>query len=92
LGCLKAYDEEFLAEVEAYPEEVQDKLDAMALLLEAIGPQLSRPRSDTLKGSKHKNMKELRFPVGKQAWRVAYAFDPQRKGVLLRGRQQTGSQ
>jgi len=79
------YDEEFLSEVEAYPEDVQDKLAEMALLLEAIGPQLSRPRSGTLKGSTHKNMKELRFAVGRQAWRVAYAFDPQRKDNLRLG-------
>ena len=27
------YDDEFDAEVQTYPEDVQDKLDAMALLL-----------------------------------------------------------
>jgi hypothetical protein len=84
------YAEEFLTEVEAYPEDVQDKLTAMALLLQAIGPQLSRPRSDTLKGSKHKNMKELCFGVGRQVWRIAYAFDPQRKGILLAGGNKQG--
>ena len=38
---------------------------------------------DTLKGSKHGNMKELRFRHGKQVWRVAFAFDPTRQAVLL---------
>ena len=85
------YDDEFDAEVQTYPEDVQDKLDAMALLLEAVGPQLSRPRADTLKGSKHQNMKELRFKVGKQAWRVAFAFDPQRRGILLTGGNKQGA-
>jgi len=37
----------------------------------------------TLKGSKHGNMKELRFRYGKQVWRVAFAFDPTRQAVLL---------
>jgi len=26
-------------------------------------------------------MKELRAPVGKQVWRVAYAFDPKRRAI-----------
>lgn len=28
-------------------------------------------------------MKELRFEAGGGVWRVAYAFDPRRKGILL---------
>ncbi len=28
-------------------------------------------------------MKELRFDAGGGVWRVAYAFDPERKAVLL---------
>lgn len=43
-----------------------------------------------MKGSKHPNMKELRFKVGRQAWRVAFAFDPQRKGILLVGGNKQG--
>jgi hypothetical protein len=84
------YGDEFDAEVQTFAEEVQDKLAAMALVLEAIGPQLSRPRSDTLNGSKHANMKELRFNVGKQVWRVAYAFDPKRSAILLVGGNKQG--
>ena len=30
-------------------------------MLEQFGPQLGRPRVDTLNGSRHANMKELRF-------------------------------
>jgi hypothetical protein len=40
-------------------------------------------RSDTLNGSKHANMKELRFDADHGVWRVAYAFDPERKAILL---------
>lgn len=85
-----AYDEEFHAEVENFPEDVQDKLAAVAQVLEELGPNLSRPRADTLKGSKHPNMKELRFKVGRQAWRVAYAFDTRRRGILLVGGNKQG--
>lgn len=54
-----------------------------AQLLEHFGPQLGRPRVDTLKGSRHSNMKELRFDAGGGVWRVAFAFDPNRKAILL---------
>ncbi len=38
---------------------------------------------DTLNGSRHANMKELRFQADNGVWRVAFAFDLQRKAVLL---------
>ena len=56
---------------------------AHARLLETFGPQLGRPRADTLKGSRHTNMKELRFDADNGVWRVAFAFDPKRRAILL---------
>ena len=38
---------------------------------------------DTLKDSRHANMKELRFDAADGVWRVAFAFDPKRKAILL---------
>jgi hypothetical protein len=38
---------------------------------------------DTLNGSRHANMKELRFSAADGEWRVAFAFDPKRKAILL---------
>lgn len=63
--------------------EVQDELLAHAMLLEKFGPQLGRPWVDTLKGSKHPNMKELRFRKQNGVWRVAFAYDPKRQAILL---------
>jgi hypothetical protein len=77
------FHRDFDPEFDALPDEVQDELRAHALLLERFGPQLGRPRVDTLKGSRHANMKELRFDAADGAWRVAFAFDPQRNAVLL---------
>jgi hypothetical protein len=77
------FHEDFDPEFDALPEEVQDELRAHALLLEQFGPQLGRPRVDTLKGSRHANMKELRFDADDGVWRVAFAFDSSRKAVLL---------
>ena len=75
--------DEFDAEFEAFTEAVQDQLYQHALLLEQYGPTLGRPTADTLKGSRHKNMKELIFDADNGVWRVAFAFDPQRRAILL---------
>ncbi len=77
------FHEEFEPEFEALPDSVQDELLAHARLLEQFGPQLGRPRADTLNGSRHANMKELRFDAADGVWRVAFAFDPNRKAILL---------
>ena len=52
-------------------------------LLRHLGPRLGRPHADTLNGSKHANMKELRANTADQVLRVAFAFDPKRSGLLL---------
>lgn len=74
---------EFEPEFDALPEGVQDELLAHARLLQQFGPQLGRPRADTLNGSRHANMKELRFDAADGVWRVAFAFDSNRKAILL---------
>lgn len=78
-----ANHDEFDAEFDAFPEEVQDELLASTALLETYGPSLGRPHVDTLAGSRHANMKELRFNAADGVWRVAFAFDPQRQAILL---------
>lgn len=77
------FDPSFDPEFEALPSSVQDELLAQAKLLEALGPALGRPRVDILKGSRHANMKELRFRADNGVWRVAFAFDPRRRAVVL---------
>jgi len=77
------FHEEFEPEFDALPEVVQDELLAHGRLLQQFGPQLGRPRADTLNGSRHANMKELRFDAADGVWRVAFAFDPNRKEILL---------
>jgi len=96
--------DELEAEWDELPGDVQDELLAHGKLLEQFGPQLGRPRVDTLKGSRYGNMKELRFDAAHGVWcvvrgvwcvvcgvwcvvcgvwRVAFAFDPRRRAVLL---------
>ena len=85
------FHEAFDAEFEALVEELQDELLAHAKLLAAFGPDLGRPTVDTLKGSRHSNMKELRFSWNSQVWRVAFAFDPRRQAILLVGGDKGGA-
>jgi hypothetical protein len=74
---------DFIPEFEALSEAVQDEIASMTELLTEFGPHLKRPASDTLNGSRHANMKELRFPADDGVWRLAYAFDPERRAILL---------
>jgi hypothetical protein len=85
------FHDAFDAEFEALVDELQDELLAHAKLLAAFGPDLGRPTVDTLKGSRHTNMKELRFSWNGQVWRVAFAFDPQRQAILLVGGDKGGA-
>jgi hypothetical protein len=77
------FQADFLDEFNELPESVQDEVAAMSQMLSVMGPSLKRPFSDTLNGSKFANMKELRFEAADGVWRLAYAFDPERKAILL---------
>jgi hypothetical protein len=77
------FSPEFETEFDELSVAVQDELLAQAMVIEKFGPSAKRPRVDTLKGSKFANMKELRFDADDGVWRVAFAFDSQRKAVLL---------
>jgi hypothetical protein len=74
---------DFYTEFSEFPQEVRLELLAKVALLEVFGPILNRPHVDTLKGSTHANMKEIRFSVADGVWRVAFAFDPLRSAILL---------
>lgn len=65
----------------------QERVTAAVEILAELGPGLGRPDVDTLKGSRHRNMKELR-PRGGHL-RVLFAFDPRRVAVLLIGGDKT---
>ncbi|SIO84413.1 type II toxin-antitoxin system RelE/ParE family toxin [Nocardiopsis sp. JB363] len=53
-------------------------------ILAEFGPTLGRPVVDTIHGSRHKNMKELRpGSSGRSELRVLFAFDPRRQAIML---------
>ncbi len=74
---------EFEPELPAMAADVRIELLAQARVIERFGPTTGRPRVDTLNASKHANMKELRFDAEGGVWRVAFAFDPRRRAILL---------
>ncbi len=59
----------------------QQSIDAAVRVLEQRGPGLGRPLVNTVEGSRHANMKELRASTT----RVLFAFDPTRSAILLIG-------
>lgn len=75
--------DELEPEFDELHEDVRTEILALTRLLQQFGPQLGRPRVDTLDGSRHANMKELRFRAVDGEWRVAFAFDTTRKAILL---------
>ena len=66
------------------PQEIVPAIDK----LEEVGPTLGRPIVDRIKASRHHNMKELRSTGG--TVRVLFAFDPERKAILLIGGDKVG--
>lgn len=73
----------FDAWLEKQEEGLQERVLADLLNLQVYGPSLSRPYTDTVKGSKHKNMKELRIQYAGRPVRAFYAFDPLRCAIVL---------
>ena len=56
---------------------------AALMVLREHGPQLARPYADTVYGSTHANMKELRIQSKGRPLRALFAFDPQRTAIIL---------
>lgn len=79
------FHDDFDAEFDALPIDVQDELLASADALSKLGPAAGRPHVGTLNDPKHPNMKELRFKAnnGVEVWRAVFAFDTRREAVIL---------
>jgi len=90
VSCEVIFFRDFDPEYEELPSAVQDELLAQLKVVEKFGPEAGRPRVDTLKGSKHANMKELRFDADDGVWRFAFAFDPKRRAAVLVGGDKSG--
>jgi hypothetical protein len=80
------FDEAVFEWLTGLEEESFVQVRAAINMLRDRGPQLGRPLVDTVSGSRHKNMKELRpGSAGRSELRVLFAFDPARSAILLVG-------
>ena len=82
----KEYEEWF----ERLPQNHKLAIATDLTVLENNGPMLGRPYVDQIKGSKHKNLKELRTQVSGHVYRSLFAFDPERKAIILSGGDKKG--
>ena len=71
--------------IDTLDDEEYDNVIAALEQLEEHGPVTRRPFVDTLEGSKHPNMKELRprATKGGAHIRVLFAFDTQSRAIML---------
>ena len=77
------FHKDFALEFKEYEDTIRLEIMAIVELLREEGPSLGRPHVDTLQGSRHANMKELRCRGACKTWRVAFAFTPERVALLL---------
>ncbi len=84
------FSDEFERWWQILTDSEQESVVASVTLLRQMGPMLGRPHVDTLKGSCHSNMKELRTQHHGRPLRTLFAFDPRRCAILLIGGDKTG--
>lgn len=84
------YTDEFGVWWNTLDEHEQESVATSVELLRQLGPQLPRPHADTVKGSKHPHLKELRTQHQGRPIRTLFAFDPRRVALLLIGGDKTG--
>jgi hypothetical protein len=82
--------EEIAEWIKNLDEDAKEAIFKSLLILQEIGPLLGRPYVDTIKESKHKNMKELRIQNRQRLFRILFAFDLGRKAILLIGGDKRG--
>jgi hypothetical protein len=70
-------------------DEIVAAINVKVDLLVDAGWHLSRPHADTVNGSRHSNMKELRVNAQGRPFRIFFAFDPRRTAIILIGGDKT---
>lgn len=88
----RRWEIELTAEAErwykALNAEDRSRITAAINQLERKGPTLGWPLAESIKGSRHHNMKELRSSG--RSLRALFAFDPRRRAVMLVGGDKSG--
>jgi hypothetical protein len=84
------FTDEFGAWWDSLTADEQDSVRDIVDLLRRFGPGLGRPHADSVYGSRF-NLKELRIQHAGRPYRILFAFDPRRVGLLLIGGDKTGN-
>jgi hypothetical protein len=85
------YTDQFGEWWDALTEAEQEDIQASVLMLREKGPTLGYPASSQVRGSRHSHLRELRVQHAGRPYRILYAFDPRRTGILLLGGDKTGN-
>lgn len=91
MECEIEYTDEFEGWWAELNVEEQTSVAAAVGLLEHHGVTLGHPYSSQVKSSRHGHMRELRIQHQGRPFRVLYAFDLRRTGILLVGGDKTGN-
>jgi hypothetical protein len=82
-----AWGIDFTVEAEAWlkglPRHDRARMSRRIDMLRDGGPTLGRPTVDSVRGSRHSNMKEVRVPD--TGLRALFAFGPDRRAIILTG-------
>ena len=84
------FTDEFEVWWNSLTEVEQNDVEASVMLLAEYGPNLGRYTVDSVKGSRHTNLKELRTQSKGNPLRAFFAFDPRRTAILLIGGNKQG--
>jgi hypothetical protein len=76
--------------IKSLDDDAREAILKNLIILKEIGPSLGRPYVDTVKQSRHKNMKELRVQNKMRVFRIFFIFDLDRKAILLIGGDKRG--
>jgi hypothetical protein len=76
--------------IKSLDDDAREAILKNLIILKEFGPKLGRPYVDTIKQSRHKNMKELRTQNKMRLFRIFFVFDLDRKAILLIGGDKRG--
>ncbi len=82
------FHEDFVVEFESFTVPIKVEIMAIAEVLAEVGPSLGRPHVDTLHGSVHQEHEGAPLPW--HCWRMAFAFTPKRRALLLAAGDRSG--
>ncbi len=91
MGWEIEYTDEFEQWWFTLDESLQETVAVSVGLLEELGVDLGFPRCSEIKNSKISHLRELRIQHKGDPYRVLYAFDPRRVGILLIGGNKAGN-